>query len=91
MTIAPSTLALGNPFESRSFEARALPIHKRARAVVARLRWAIAAMALLNLVVWGGMIATARGMIDPHRLVDEAWALGAAWLAALPHVNVTIT
>jgi hypothetical protein len=48
-------------------------------------------MALLNLVVWGGMIATARGMIDPHRLVDEAWALGAAWLAALPHVNVTIT
>jgi hypothetical protein len=64
MTIAPSTLALGNPFESRPFEARALPIHKRARAVVARLRWAIAAMALLNLVVWGGMIATARGMID---------------------------
>lgn len=78
-------------YDGRQFEARVLPVQKAARAARARLRWAVVAMLLLNLLVWGAMIATTRGMIDPHRLVDEAWALGAAWLAALPHVNVTIT
>lgn len=78
------TLALdGRPFEARSF-----PAQKRA---LARLRWAVVAMVLLNAVVWGGMIATARGMIDIHQLVDQAWALGAAWMAALPNVSITIS
>ena len=81
------TLAL----DGRSFEARILPAHKRARTVLARLRWAVAAMVLLNAVVWGGMIATARGMIDVHQLVDQAWAWGAAWLATLPTLSITIT
>jgi len=77
--------------DGRPFEARVLPSQKRARAALARLRWAVAAMVLLNAVVWGGLIATARGMIDVHQVVDQAWALGAAWLAALPQVNVTVT
>jgi hypothetical protein len=81
------TLAL----DGRPFEARILPAQKRARAALARLRWAVVAMVLLNLVVWGGLFATARGMIDVHDLVDQAWAMGAAWLAALPQVSVTIT
>jgi hypothetical protein len=81
------TLAL----DGRSYDARVLPSQKRARAALARLRWAVAAMVLLNLVVWGGMIATARGMIDVHQLVDQAWALGAAWLATLPTLSVTIS
>jgi hypothetical protein len=86
MTIAPDTLTFGRPFE-----ARILPAPKRARAVVVRLRWAVMLMVLLNAVVWGGMIATARGMIDVHQLVDQAWAMGAAWLASLPTLSVTIT
>lgn len=77
--------------DGRPFEARVTPAQKRARAANARLREAVVLMVLLNALVWGGMIATARGMIDVHQLVDQAWALGAAWLAALPHVNVTIT
>jgi hypothetical protein len=76
---------------ARLFEARTTLPQKRARAVVVRLRWAVAAMVLLNTVVWGGMIATARGMIDVHQLVDQAWAWGAAWLAAMPTVSVTIS
>jgi hypothetical protein len=48
-------------------------------------------MVLLNAVVWGGMIAAARGLIDVHQLVDQAWAQGATWIAALPQVSVTIT
>lgn len=86
MTIALDTRALGRPFE-----ARILPAQKRARAVLARLRWAVAAMVLLNVVVWGGMIATARGMIDVHQLVDQAWAWSAAWIATLPTLSITIT
>ena len=86
MTIALDTRALGRPFE-----ARILPAQKRARAVLARLRWAVAAMVLLNVVVWGGMIATARGVIDVQGLVDQAWALGAAGLAMIPHVTLTIS
>jgi hypothetical protein len=66
------------------FEARTTLPQKRARAVIVRLRWAVLLMALLNAVVWGGMVATARGMIDVHQLVDQAWALGAAWIAAIP-------
>lgn len=75
----------------RPFEARVLPAQKRARAVDARLREAVVLMVLLNLVVWGGMIATARGLIDVHQLVDQAWAEGASWIAALPQVSVTIS
>lgn len=81
------TLAL----DAAPFEARAPLPTARARVALARLRWAVLAMVLLNALVWGGMIATARGMIDVHQLVDEAWALGASWLAALPTVSVTIT
>lgn len=80
------TLVLDGPFEART-----LPAHKRARTALARLRLAVAAMALLNAVVWGGMIATARGMIDVHQLVDQAWAWGAAWVATLPQLSITIT
>jgi hypothetical protein len=76
---------------ARPFEARVTPAAKRARAFTNRLRWAIVAMVLLNAVVWGGMIASARGLIDLHGLLDQAWAFGAAWLAAMPHVNITIT
>jgi len=86
MTLALDTLALGRPFE-----ARVLPAQKRARAALTRLRWAVTAMALLNAVVWGGMIATARGVIDIHQLVDHAWAWGAAWMAAIPTVSITIS
>jgi hypothetical protein len=76
---------------ARLFEARTAPAQKRARAALARLRWAVVAMVLLNAVVWGGMIATTRGLIDVHQLVDQAWALGAAWISALPRLSVTIT
>jgi hypothetical protein len=78
------TLAL----DGRAYDAR-IPLAQK-RALV-RLRWAVVAMVLLNAVVWGGMIATARGMIDVHQLVDQAWAWGAAWLAAMPTVSVTIS
>ena len=76
---------------ARPFEARITPAAKRARAAIGRLRWAVLAMVLLNAVVWGGLIAAARGFIDVHQLADQAWALGSAWLAAMPHVNITIT
>jgi hypothetical protein len=76
---------------ARPFEARVTPADKRARALVSRLHWAVFAMALLNAVVWGGMIAAQRGVVDLHGLVDQAWAWGANWLAALPHVNITIS
>ncbi|WP_165185741.1 hypothetical protein [Caulobacter soli] len=83
MTFAHNTLTLGRPFEAR------VPLaQKRA---LARLRWAVVAMVLLNTVVWGGMIATARGMIDVHQMVDQAWAWGAAWVATLPTLSITIT
>jgi hypothetical protein len=75
----------------RPFEARVSPAQKRARAIDARLREAVVLMVLLNLVVWGGMVATARGLIDVHQLADQAWALGASWVAALPQVSVTIS
>jgi len=80
------TLAL-----DRRFEARVTPAQKRARAANTRLREAVVLMVLLNAIVWGGMIATARGMIDVHQLVDQAWALGASWIAAIPHVSITIS
>jgi hypothetical protein len=35
----------------------------RARIVNNRLRWAVVVMALLNLVMWGGLFAVARGLI----------------------------
>ena len=71
------TLAL----DGRAYDAR-MPLAQK-RALV-RLRWAVVAMVLLNAVVWGGMI-------DVHQLVDQAWAWGAAWLAAMPTVSVTIS
>ena len=74
------TLAL----DGRPFEARVTPAQKRARAALARLRWAVTGMVLLNLVVWGGMTAERRGLVDVHQLVDHAWALGAAWISAIP-------
>jgi hypothetical protein len=78
-------------FAARPFEARVTPAAKRARAFVGRLRWAVFAMMLLNVVVWGGMIAALRGLVDLHGLVDQAWALGAAWMAAIPQVTITIS
>lgn len=69
---------------ARAFEPRPTPAHKRARAAQARLLLAVTVMALLNALVWGGMIAAGRGLIDIHQLVDQAWAQGAAWIAALP-------
>lgn len=80
------TLALGRPFE-----ARVTPAQQRARAANGRLREAVLLMVLLNLLVWGGMVAATRGLIDVHQLADQAWALGAGWLAALPQVSVTIS
>ena len=77
--------------DGRPFEARVTPAQRRDRAALARLRWALLAMVLLNATVWGGMIATARGVIDVQGLVDQAWALGAAWLAMIPHVTLTIS
>jgi hypothetical protein len=64
---------------------------ERARAFDGRLRWAIFAMTLLNGAVWGSMIAADRGVVDVHGLLDLAWSRGAAWLAALPHVTITIS
>jgi hypothetical protein len=82
------TLAL----DGRPFEPRVTPAQKRARAAHARLCWAALVMLLLNAVVWGGMIGAARGLVDVHELVDQVWAQGAAWLAAIPfHVSLTIT
>ncbi|CAN5518709.1 hypothetical protein BH10PSE3_BH10PSE3_14810 [soil metagenome] len=78
-------------FAARPFEARITPAGKRARAFLGRLRWAVFAMVLLNVVVWGGMIAALRGVVDLHGMADQAWALGAAWIAALPHVSITIS
>jgi len=75
----------------RRFETRAAPARQRARAADGRLREAVVLMALLNLLVWGGMIAATRGLIDVHQLADQAWALGARWIAALPQVSVTIS
>jgi len=77
--------------DGRPFEARVTPAQRRDRAALARLRWALVAMVLLNVTVWGGMIATARGVIDLQGLVDQAWALGAAGLAMIPHVTLTIS
>ncbi|KQZ26076.1 hypothetical protein [Caulobacter sp. Root1472] len=79
------TLAL-----DRRFEARVTPAQQRARAD-GRLREAVLLMVLLNLLVWGGMVAATRGLIDVHQLADQAWALGAGWIAALPQVSVTIS
>ncbi|EJL31189.1 hypothetical protein PMI01_02853 [Caulobacter sp. AP07] len=76
---------------ARPFEARITPADKRARALVSRLHWAVFAMVLLNAVVWGGMIAALRGVLDPHGLVDQVWAWSATWLATLPHVSITIS
>jgi len=73
------------------FDARTAPAPHRGRASLARLRWAVAAMVLLNAAVWGGMIAHGRGLIDIHQQVDQAWAWSAAWVAALPHLSVTIS
>ena len=78
-------------FATRPFEARVTPAQKRARVFASRLRWAVFAMVLLNTAVWGGMITALRGVVDLHGLVDQAWAGGAAWLAAMPHVNITIS
>jgi hypothetical protein len=69
---------------ARAFEPRVTPAHKRVRAARGRLRWAVFLMVLLNAVVWGGMIAAGRGLIDIHQLVDQAWAQGAVWIGAIP-------
>jgi hypothetical protein len=78
-------------FAARPFEARITPAAKRARAFLGRLRWAVFAMVLLNTVIWGGMVAALRGVVDVHGLVDQLWVQGAAWIAALPHVSITIS
>ncbi|KRA59607.1 hypothetical protein ASD79_13215 [Caulobacter sp. Root655] len=36
---------------------------KRGRAKRSSLRWAVVVMVLLNVLVWGGMIALTRGLI----------------------------
>ena len=69
---------------ARTFEPRVTKADKRVRAARGRLGWAVVAMVLLNALVWGGMIAAWRGLIDVHQLVDQAWAQGAAWIAAIP-------
>ncbi len=74
-----------------TFDARPLNLRRGARAANARLRWALLSMVLLNALVWGGMIAALRGAVDVHQTVDQAWAVGATWIAALPHLSVTIT
>ncbi|WP_426032921.1 hypothetical protein [Caulobacter sp. DWP3-1-3b2] len=74
-----------------AFDARPVNLHRRARAANARLRWLLLTMMLLNVLVWGGMIAALRGVVDVHGTVDQAWALGSTWLAALPHLSVTVT
>jgi hypothetical protein len=71
-------------FAASSFAARKPAAPRRPRALQGRLRWAVVLMVLLNAMVWGGMIAALRGMVDVHQLVDQAWALGAAWIAAIP-------
>lgn len=76
---------------ARLFRARKIDPQNRARVVIARLRWAVVLMVLLNALVWGGVIGTARGMIDIRQLVDQAWTLGAAWISAIPHLDVTIS
>ena len=76
---------------ARPFETRATPARERERAFLGRLRWTVFAMALLNVVVWGGMIGALRGVVDVPGLVDLAWSWGAAGLAALPHVSITIS
>jgi hypothetical protein len=38
---------------------------KRGRAKRNGLRWAVVLMLLLNVLVWGGMIALTRGLIAP--------------------------
>lgn len=76
---------------ARPVEARLTPAQKRARAFLGRLRWTVFAMALLNVVVWGGMMGALRGVIDVQGLLDLAWSRGATWLAALPQVTITIS
>ena len=76
---------------ARAFEPRVTPAHQRVRAAQGRLLWAVVLMVLLNALVWGGMIAAGRGLIDIHQLVDQAWAQGAAWIAAVPRLSVTIS
>jgi hypothetical protein len=80
------TLALDRPFE-----ARITPAQKRARAAADRLRWIVLLMVSLNVLVWGGIIAAARGLVDMHALVDQIWIQAAHWLAMIPHVSVTIS
>jgi len=74
------TLAVdGRPFQASPFEARVLPARKRARAALARLRWAVAAMVLLNAIVWGGMIATARGVRGALSTCTGWWTRPRPW------------
>ncbi|CAN5221596.1 hypothetical protein BH10PSE4_BH10PSE4_08030 [soil metagenome] len=74
-----------------AFDARPLNIRRGARAANARLRWALVSMTLLNALVWGGMIAALQGGVDLRQAVDQVWAQGATWIAAMPHLSVTIT
>ena len=76
---------------ARAFEPRVTQAHKRASVAQGRLRWAVVVMALLNALVWGGMIAAGLGLIDVHQLVDQAWAQGAAWVAAIPRLSLAIS
>ena len=74
-----------------TFDARTLNLRRETRTANARLRWALLSMTLLNALVWGGMIAALQGAVDVHQVVDQAWAVGASWIAAMPHLSVTIT
>lgn len=74
-----------------AFDARPLNIRRGARTANARLRWALLSMTLLNALVWGGMIAALQGVVDVRQTLDQAWVQGATWIAAMPHLNVTIT
>lgn len=76
---------------ARPFEPRTTPAIKRARAFVGRLRWAVLAMVSLNALVWGGIIAAARGLVDMPALADQIWIQGAHWLALIPHISLTIS
>ncbi|EJL27051.1 hypothetical protein PMI01_03965 [Caulobacter sp. AP07] len=49
--------------DAPSLNPRTTKSRKRGRAKHNGLRWAVILMLLLNILVWGGMIALTRGMI----------------------------
>jgi len=52
-----------------SFDSPALKPRKQRRAARHGLRWAVVVMVLLNLMVWGGMIAAMAGLMDLNHIL----------------------